>query len=415
MISNSLVMGFARYRHFLNRELIEKTFICQDKNIQDMSHPKIIDNCKKATTEILMDKIGRGNIVSIILYGSVSRNEESYKYVNGKPYLESDLDVLLVVRNDTTVIRLLIQLRHLSENLSNVLRKQSLLSYVNLSITTENRLLDSRPNWFHLHLKLNGKVIFGKDLVRLMRNYDHEQFKEIPGPQLSRMIFGQMIIVVRSMASSGIFCGNITVEGYNSILKSIRKLTLFLLRAIIIKCSLPVNPYDMTDIRANGNLYKTKNWLCNDLLNSYEGIRLCDSKADCSMADLEKYLVRIITQFNSTLAMITGINYPFVTLPKKLIFGYFPLIRRVEYGIYVFLMNLMNLETRRTWELLKFLISIIRGPESIYLQYYNLLVSSSNLIKPTSDISTETFEQRQSRLKHYQKSLKPWKLDITRE
>lgn len=370
-----------------------------------MSHNEVINNCKKITIHHLVKAIGEFNIVSIILFGSVARNEASFKYVNGRLYLESDLDVIVVVRNRFTALKGLVRLRRLSERLSNELRKECLLSYANLSITAQDRLLHAYPNAFYLHVKLNGKVIFGKELIEMMPNYE---YRKIPIDDLCRMIFGHMIFVVRSIASSGIFDGNITVDSYNSILKSIRKLTLFLLRAIIIKDSLPVNPYDMTDIRDKGNLYKTKNLLYNDLLSSYDDIKLCDSKEDCSMVNLEKYVARIATQFNSTLVKLTGTNYPFITLPKKLIFGHFPLIRRVEYSIYVFL---INLNTRWTLELFKFLIFIVRGPESIYLRYYHLLLSSTNLIKPTNDVSMGTIQQRRSWLKLYQKSLKPWKYD----
>lgn len=374
-----------------------------------MSHNEVINNCKKITIHHLVKAIGEFNIVSIILFGSVARNEASFKYVNERLYLESDLDVIVVVRNRFTALKGLVRLRRLSERLSKELRKECLLSYANLSITAQDRLLHAYPNAFYLHVKLNGKVIFGKELIEMMPNYE---YRKIPIDDLCRMIFGHMIFVVRSIASSGIFDGNITVDSYNSILKSIRKLTLFLLRAIIIKDSLPVNPYDMTDIRDKGNLYKTKNLLYNDLLSSYDDIKLCDSKEDCSMVNLEKYVARIATQFNSTLVKLTGTNYPFITLPKKLIFGHFPLIRRVEYSIYVFL---INLNTRWTLELFKFLIFIVRGPESIYLRYYHLLLSSTNLIKPTNDVSMGTIQQRRSWLKLYQKSLKPWKYDITRE
>jgi predicted nucleotidyltransferase len=370
-----------------------------------MSHNEVINNCKKITIRHLVKAIGEFNIVSIILFGSVARNEASFKYVNGKLFLESDLDVLLVVRNRFTALKWLVRLRHLSERLSSELRKECLVSYANLSVTAQDRLLDAYPNAFYLHVKLNGKVIFGKELIEMMPNYE---YRKIPADDLCRMIFGHMIFVVRSIASSGIFDGSVTVDSYNSVLKSIRKLTLFLLRAIIIKDSLPVNPYDMTDIRDKGNLYKTTNLLCDDLLSSYDDIKLCNSKEDCSMVNLEKYVARIVTQFNSTLAKLTGINYPFITLPKKLIFGYFPLIRRIEYSIYVFL---INLNTRWTLELFKFLIFIVRGPESIYLRYYHLLLSSTNLIKSTNDVGMDAIQQRLSWLKLYQKSLKPWKYD----
>src|SRR5574339_272022 len=153
-----------------------------------MSRPEIIENCKKITVEYLIGTIGRDNIVSIILYGSVARHEESYKYVNGKPYLESDIDVLVVVRSKAVAVRLLIILKRLSNNITNELRKQLSLSHVHLSITTESRLLLTHPNYFHLHLKLNGKVIFGKELIGLMPSYGYDHYKEIPVSQLNRTV-----------------------------------------------------------------------------------------------------------------------------------------------------------------------------------------------------------------------------------
>jgi predicted nucleotidyltransferase len=377
-----------------------------------MSHPEIVDNCKKITVEYLIDAIGRGNIESIILYGSVARNEESYKYVNGKPYLESDLDVLVVVKNNAIIFKSWIRLRRLTDDLSDELRKKWLLSHVNLSVTTEKRLLDKRPNSFHLHLKLSGKVIFGKELIGLMYNYGDDRYKEIPIAHLTGIIFGYMIFVVRDIASSGILDGNITIDCYNSILKSIRKLTLFLLRVIIIKESLPVNQHDLTEIRAKRDLYQTKSSICNDLLNSYDEIKLCDSKEKCSMAELQKYLVRVIGQFNSTVTILTGINLPFVSLPKKLTIGQFPFIRRLEYSIYIFL---INLETNLSIDLVKFLIIILRDSESesIYIRYYYLFASSSNLINTTdNENQSDIFQQRQSWQKLYSKSLKPWKYDV---
>jgi predicted nucleotidyltransferase len=373
-----------------------------------MSHPEIIESCKKVIVDYLVDAIGQANIVSVVLYGSVARNEESYKYVKGKVYLESDIDVIVVVKNRVVALKWLLGIRRLSGNLSNELRKEWLLSYVNLSITTESRFLNARPNAFHLHLKLNGKAIYGKDLIASMPSYGYDQYSAVPLDTLTRMIFGHMIFVVRSVASSGIIEGNITIEGYNAILKSIRKLTLFLLRAVIIKNSIPVNPYDITDMTYRRNLYKAKNSICNDLLNSYEKIRFCDSKDDCSMDQLEKCLVTVISQFHSTIPILTGVNCSFPTLPKKIVFGHYPFIRRLEYSIYILL---TNLDTRWTVGLFEFIIFIIRGPESIYLGYYYLFVSSLNLFESTDYLNADTFENRQSWLKRYHKSLKPWKYD----
>jgi len=370
-----------------------------------MSHPEIIENCKKIIIKYLFDVIGQENIVSIILYGSVARNEESYKYLDGKLYLESDLDVLVVVKNRTIVIKSWINLKHLCDTVSDELRKNWLLSYVNISVTTENRLLHAGPSTFIHHLKLNGKVIFGKELIGMMPSYE---YKGIHVRDLSNMIFGHMAKLVRTIASSGIIEGEKTIHGYNSVLKSIRKLTLFMIRAIIIKDGIPLNPWNLTEIKTKKSLYQIKNPIFEDLLKSYDDIKLSDSKEDCSMVEIKRCLVRVINQFNSTIAILTGVNDPLVTLPKKLIIGHYPLIRRLEYGTYIFL---TNVRTRWTIGLFKFIIFTILRPEE-NSRFYELFVCSPNLIKSTDEENPVVYQQRQSWLKLYNKSLQRWKYDV---
>jgi hypothetical protein len=282
-----------------------------------------------------------------------------------------------------------------------------LLSHVNLSITTEDRLVHAPPNYFHLHLKLNGKVIFGKELIGVMHSYG---YKDIPVPVLCRMLLGYMISLVRTITLSGIIEGKITINGYNSILKSIRKLTLFMIRAIIIKESIPLNPYDLSEIRTKKSLCEIKNSaIFDDLLNSYDDIKISESKEDCSMAEIRKCLVRVIGQFNSTIALLAGINHPFVTLPKKLIFGQFPFIRRLEYSTYIFL---TNITTTWTIGLFKFMIFIMLNPEQIYIRYYELFASSPRLMKSAGEVNNDNYQQRESWLKRYDKTLQPWKYDV---
>lgn len=362
-----------------------------------------------------MDAIGQTNIVSIILYGSVARNEESYKYLKGKPYLESDIDVLVVVKNRTVVIKSWLGLKRLCKNISDELRKKWLLSDVTLSITTEDRLLHA-PSGADLkflhHLKLNGKVIFGSELVELMPNYEYNQ---IPVSLLQKMIFGQMTKLVKNLSASGIIEGKKTTDGYNSVLKSVRKLILFMIRAIIIKDEIPLNPWKLTDIRTNSRLYQIKNSaIFDDLLKSYDDIKLSNSIEDCSIAELETHLRKVIGQFNLTIAILTGINYPFVTLPKKFI-GRDCFIQQlqhgIQYGIYILIANIQS-----GWSvgLFKFIIFTLFCPEKIQLRFYDLFISSVNLINPKNQHSSAVNQQRQTWLKNFDKCLQPWRYDIAK-
>jgi predicted nucleotidyltransferase len=375
-----------------------------------MSNPEIVENCKKIIIEYLLGAIGQRNLVSIILYGSVARNEESYKSVNGKLYLESDIDVLAVVKNSIVVAKSWLGLKRLCENMSDELRKNGLLSHVTLFITTESRLLHGDPNAFDLHLKLNGKVIFGKELISLMPSYGYAEYKNIPIPCTRNMIFGWIMGLVRVLASSGIIEDNITVDGYNSVLKSIRKLTLFMVRAIIIKDSIPINPYNLSEIKTKRRLYVTKNSaMLDDLFDSYDNIKLSDSREGCSMAKIEKCLVRVIKQFNSIIVILTGIENPFVNLSKKMVFGEDPFFQRLEYSTYLLLTNI-----RSGWSigLFKFIMFTILRPEEITLGFYDLFMSSPELIKSLSEGSNGNNQQRQSWLRRYNKTMQYWKYDV---
>jgi predicted nucleotidyltransferase len=375
-----------------------------------MSHPEIIEQCKKVIVQYLLDVIGQGNIVSIILYGSVARNEESYKYVNGKLFLESDIDVMLVVKNRIVVMKSWLKLKNLCNMISEDLRKSWSLSFVTISITTENRLLRESPDDFYLPLSLNGKVIFGKELIPLMLTYGYVEYKNIPIAQLKTTVFGHMMNVVRSVASSGIIEGKINVNGYNSILKSIRKLTLFMIRTIIIKDSIPINPYDLSEIKTKRSLYRSKNSVMfHDLLDSYNEIKLSESKEHCSMAEIEKCLVRLIKQFNSIIVILAGVENPFVTLPKKLVCGREPFIQRLEFSIYLLVTNV-----RTSWSLglFKFIMFTMLHPEDITLRFYDLFISSPDLIRSLGDGSSGNNKLRQYWVKRYNKTLHPWDYDV---
>jgi len=156
------------------------------------------------------------------------------------------------------------------------------------------------------------------------------------------------------------------------------------------------------------SLYQIKNPIFEDLLKSYDDIKLSDSKEDCSMVEIKRCLVRVINQFNSTIAILTGVNDPFVALPKKLIIGHFPFTRRLEHSIYIFL---TNVRTRWTIGLFKFIIFTILRPEE-NSRFYELFVCSPNLIKSTDEENPVVYQQRQSWLKQYNKSLQRWKYDV---
>jgi hypothetical protein len=150
-----------------------------------------------------------------------------------------------------------------------------------------------------------------------------------------------------------------------------------------------------------------------DLLDSYDEIKLSDSKEHCSMAEIERYLVRVIIQFNSTVAILTGIDYPFVTLPKKLIFGQDPFIQRLQYGIqYGEYLLLTNLYSGWSIDLFKHILFTIFRPEEIVLRFYDLFISSPDLIKSLGEGGSANKHQRESWVRVYNNTLNSWKFSV---
>jgi dimeric dUTPase (all-alpha-NTP-PPase superfamily) len=221
------------------------------------------------------------------------------------------------------------------------------------------------------------------------------------------------MLLVKSIKESGIMDGNITKDGYNSILKSIRKLTLFMIRGLIIKESIPLNPYDLTEIKMKKRLIHTNNSrLFNELLDSYDDLELSESKAAYSISEMQKHMVRVIRQFNSIIAIFTGTNNPIGDLSKSLIFGHFPFIRRLEYVIYIFLTNVTS---SRKMGIFKYMLIMTLNPHDMYTSYYDLFITSPRLMNPSNEENDNSYLQREYWLNIYNKTLQPWKYDSARE
>src|SRR5437867_10394242 len=105
----------------------------------------LINNFTKIILERIFCILGEENVISVILLGSVGRNQASYRYVDGNLFLESDMDLLVVVKR-SAFLKSLILIKRIANKLTSELRKKGLLSYVSLSVTTEQYLLNAPPS-----------------------------------------------------------------------------------------------------------------------------------------------------------------------------------------------------------------------------------------------------------------------------
>src|SRR5713226_9068955 len=90
-----------------------------------------ISECENTIINRLLEIIGEKNLESVILTGSIARNKPSYKSIDGTLYLESDLDVVVVV-SPRAIIKSLVLIKRVANKLTSELRRQRLLSGVSL-------------------------------------------------------------------------------------------------------------------------------------------------------------------------------------------------------------------------------------------------------------------------------------------
>lgn len=366
----------------------------------------IVEECKNVTLQQLRNSLGIESIVSMILYGSVARNEEKYSYREGKRYLESDIDLLVIIRN-IDILKCMRSLTALSGRITHELRKTFLLSQVSLIVTTEKKLLNAKPSMLSLELKMNGRVIFGKDVISLISNY---KSNDIPVRRLTRYIFSFMVRLLEDLVYSDL--KQVTPD-YDPIIKSMVKMTSTLIRVLVIKDAVPVNPFSLDEIKIKNKHHSKNSELIKSLLEDYDDLKKIKSPSQLSREDMKKYWVRIVNQFNLTVEALTG-NKDVRTASSEteLLGGSVKLFRRLTLALYI---SPRFFALKTIGDLTKAVILIIRvGPDYSYLPLFQVFISIPSLLESVDKKNTGSFPQRDDfrakLLNSFEKNFEIWNL-----
>ena len=354
----------------------------------------IINECINVIITYLSGSIGDKNIISVILTGSAARNQATFRYVEGKVSLESDLDLVIVVKY-AAIIKSFILVKRLSKEItSDLVKRRLILSHVSFSVTTEKALLNSPPSIFYQDLSHNGKVVFGKDIRNTLRSYDTN---EIPIQDLYRLLLNRMIESLEALVLCGAFEGKLSKHSLNLIFKSLKKLNFAFIQAMLIKEDILIfNISKIQTVRSN----QLKNQQTLDyLLKSYDeliAISELQQENDCSMDTIERYWRRIISQFDSIMKLLYEIaeSTPTSTSTRssphspptnisgsieKTLFKNEHLSYRLKTSLMIFL---QYFEIRKTREVLWAIIFVIRfGSDHVYFLLYDLFLSSQSILK----------------------------------
>jgi predicted nucleotidyltransferase len=369
-----------------------------------LSHT-IVEECKNMVLKHVLDDINRENLVSLILFGSIARDEPRFRYHDEKLFLDSDIDLLVVVKS-SAIRRSMILLRGLSEKITSELRENKLmLSEIELAITTEEKLLNAPPSTYYMHLKRCGKVIFGKDLVSSMPNYRNSQ---IPYNQLLRYLFENMTKTLKTFLNSDFSKQKTHSESdsYRSLLNSVEKLTAIMIRVVLMKEDVYPNPWigpsDFINLKTKEKVHRSEySRILDNLLNSYGELLAARDQYEeenLSLDDVKKYWARVVDQFNLTLGVLLPSSLNDILLTSSTA-------------------NIMLTKSSLSGD--KSEASAIRrivGNNYIYLSLYRLFISSPSILESVSNRENEQeryrrqFNSKKSRLQVIKRLLNFWRL-----
>ena len=333
----------------------------------------IISEYENTILTRLFDIIGKKNLVSVIITGSIARNKPSYKSIDGNFYLESDLDAVVVV-NPRVVIKSLILIKRIADRLTFELRNKRLLSGVSLSIMTENALCNSTPTIFYQDLVLNGKVIFGKDLRKTLAVYD---VNKIPSYDIYRLVFNRMVETLEVFASSG-FIEKLSTNTIYSMLNSMEKLIFSLIQAILIKKNILIfRGFDLNEFQKQ-NFEPDDFAILKELLASHEELKKAKESPEKLSEDiLRTYWSSIIAQFNSTIEALAHFDNIKPLQIKRLLCEHEKVGMRLKLCAILFL---QYFGTDKNIDLFKTMVYSIRfGSDYVYFPLYYLFLSTEFL------------------------------------
>jgi predicted nucleotidyltransferase len=369
-----------------------------------LSHA-IVEESKNMVLKHVLEYLSRENLVSLILYGSIARDEPRFKYHDEKLFLVSDIDLLIVVKR-SAIRRSIILLRGLSEKITTELRESKLmLSEIEIAITTEEKLLNAPPSAHYMHLKRCGKVIFGKDLVRSMPDYRNSQ---IPNNQLLRYLFLNMIKTLEYFVNADYSKQKThsSCYSYGNLLKSVEKLTAIMIRVVLMKEDVYPNPWigpsDFINLKTKEKVHRSEySLILDNLLNSYGELMAARDQygeENPSLESVKKYWARVVDQFNLTLGVLLPFGLNDIPLTSR---------------------STNILLTKNSLSGDKSAASAIRrivGNNYIYFSLYRLFISSPSILESVPNKENEQeryrreFNSKKSRLQVINRLLNFWRL-----
>lgn len=338
-------------------------------------HSDLVKNYLRIIIKHIITKIGKEQILSIIVTGSVARNQESYSKKNGQKFLESDIDVIIIVKQ-FSVLKSLHKGKIISEFLTRELNKKGHRSHVSSAITTERSFLQMKPSIFYHDLKRNGKIIYGKKIIEKLPTY---AIKQIPNVDVNKLLLNRMVETLETLISqinSEKNSGKIT---FYFLLKSFQKLIFTMIQSLLIKHDILLFHYkELIELQQDHEVHKLK--IPKELLSSLRNVTsLIENQNEIAKGDLELLWLKTIENFDFTLKTLWQVP----KISQKIINEQFSknehFFQRFKISILIFLKYLKKQEVIEVFKTISYVL--VYGQFRVYSELYSLFKSSTDFLK----------------------------------
>jgi len=157
--------------------------LCKDKEADELMKEYVINIC-----DYLFKHYPKEQLEAIILTGGMTRGEGS---VARHLKIYSDIDLLIVLKNNYYYTRAVKELPILAKRISVELREKELCSHVDYGPLLEEHLRGMTAKMFTVELKEHGKVIWGNENV--LENIHDLKTKDIPRDDAINLLFNRMM------------------------------------------------------------------------------------------------------------------------------------------------------------------------------------------------------------------------------
>jgi len=366
---------------------------------------KLIEECIEIILKNIFERISRKNIVSVILTGSAARNNAKYKEVNGNLYLGSDLDLLIVV-SPKSLLKSLLIVKCLSKDITLQLQNKKSLSYVSLSISSEDSLKKSKPTIFYQDLYLNGKLIYGKNIKQKLVEYN---IQEIPIIDFYRLIFNRMVEFLSAFVSNENTDESEIKNGLGNVEEQLGKLIFALIQALFFKEQgvILFNGFDLPPIKKDYRNTKQSS-LLKELIEKYNDFTISKFNETYIEKINKKNWDEIIKQVQLTLESLSSTKDSSPKSIKRLFKQKMSGICRLRSSSIFFL---QSVKIYKISELLRAIYYNIRfGQDHVYIPLYTLFLSIPTILNNESaflENKSLSNKQNQSSLSN-EKIAKDW-------